>query len=204
MLSVATIPVSGKVALEGVITDRDGKVTDTFRTAEHRSFVTAAEALGKMIAAAVHLCNASPPAGEQRTGKTGGAGSSGRMKPLIADLTTQAQEHLDKAVKHYDQGDFRASVEEWKKYLAIIPKDPYGHSNLGVTYIALDQWSLAAKAFDRSIRLNRQNDIAWYNLGFCYWKLGRERDARSALIGALKVNPGHEKAQKLLEHLNAE
>jgi len=120
--------------------------------------------------------------------------SGRRARPAV-----DAEELFTRAAELSMEGNFNAALPFWKRYLELVPRNSFAHYNLGLTYVGLQQWRLAADSFEKSARLNRHNDSAFFNLGFSYYQLSRWREARKALHDTLKINPGHEKARKLLE-----
>ena len=93
------------------------------------------------------------------------------------------------------------AIAAWQGVIYRRPDDPLAHHNLGVVYLRIEEWRKAADAFEKSLRLNRQNDVAQYNLAWAYFKLGQHRAARRAAQRALDLNPGYEKAKALLDEI---
>jgi VWFA-related protein len=93
------------------------------------------------------------------------------------------------------------AIAAWQGVIYRRPEDPLAHHNLGVVYLRIEEWRKAAESFEKSLRLNRQNDVAQYNLAWAYFKLGQHRAARRAAQRALDLNPGYEKAKALLDEI---
>lgn len=93
------------------------------------------------------------------------------------------------------------AIAAWQGVIYRRPDDSLAHYNLGVVYLSIEDWRKAADSFERSLRLNRKNDIAQYNLAFALYQLGQRRAARRAAQRALELNPQYEKARALLEEI---
>jgi VWFA-related protein len=93
------------------------------------------------------------------------------------------------------------AIAAWQGVIYRRPNDPLAHHNLGVVYLRIEEWRKAADSFEKSLRLNRQNDVAQYNLAWAYFKMGQHRAARRAAQRALDLNPGYEKAKALLDEI---
>lgn len=125
-------------------------------------------------------------------------------EPLIVGLTDEAKSLLDDAVRLHEARRLQDAVVVWRRYLRLMPEDSFGHANLAVTQLQLEDYRGAARSLERSVKLNGQNDIALYNLAFTYYRLGRPQRALRAIEATLQVNPYHDKALSLLARIRAE
>ncbi|MGK2857511.1 MAG: tetratricopeptide repeat protein [Thermoanaerobaculia bacterium] len=115
---------------------------------------------------------------------------------------SEVKGHLvDAAVNEGKKGNWKESAEFWKRYLKLVPNDEFAYYNLGLTLMRWEQWEDAKDAFGHSLELNYSNDLAHYQLGFCFYHLGENRRARRSLQAALKMNPELEVAKELLRRI---
>jgi len=76
------------------------------------------------------------------------------------------------------------------------------YNNLGVSFAGKMRWDAAISAFNRALELNPANADYYYNLGLVYFNMGEARKAKRVLKKALKVNPNHIGAKKLIKNKN--
>ncbi len=98
--------------------------------------------------------------------------------------------------------------ENWESALPFLTKainhcpDMKEYHNLrGVAYFKLQNFTLAAEAFQQVLRIDKGSAIDIANLGLCYKFLGNTQDAKHYLTIALELDPSLEFAQKHLEEL---
>jgi tetratricopeptide (TPR) repeat protein len=82
-----------------------------------------------------------------------------------------------------------------ERYLQVVEIDPQhsdGWNNLGVTLCELNRHEEAVAAFEESVRLNRGNVRAIYNLADCLSELGRDDESRKQWREYLKYDQSTE------------
>ncbi len=93
-------------------------------------------------------------------------------------------------------GRHEEAIRELTRSLELKPTGD-GYSNLGVIHFFQGRYAAAVEMFEKSVQLNGNDTVLWYNLGDGYWQLpdGKERGRvayRKAIeLGerALEVNP---------------
>lgn len=68
----------------------------------------------------------------------------------------------------YYAGQFRRSLQYWKRLERICPTERYLHLNMGACYDDLGESALAIKHFKRELELDPVSGCALYNLGSLY------------------------------------
>ena len=54
-----------------------------------------------------------------------------------------------------------------------------------------------------AVRANRNNVVAWNNLGLTLERMNRKKEARYMMLQALSLDPNYDEAKKNLDRLNA-
>jgi len=93
----------------------------------------------------------------------------------IARKVLAVDRHNDSAlfyVAHglYYAGQYRRSLQYWKRLQEICPTEPNLHLNMGACYDDLGESGLAIKNFKRELERNPVSGEALYNLGTLYWR----------------------------------
>ncbi len=73
----------------------------------------------------------------------------------------------------YYAGQFRRSIQYWKRLARINPSEPVIHLNMGACYDDLGEFALASENYKRELELNPVYGVALYNLGALYYKAHR-------------------------------
>ncbi|MBD3163484.1 MAG: tetratricopeptide repeat protein, partial [Candidatus Eisenbacteria bacterium] len=77
---------------------------------------------------------------------------------LAADRETypeNPQIHFEIGNRYMRGGDFESAVQAYRRALALHPRFALAGVNLGVAYIALEEWGLALRALDPAARLSK-------------------------------------------------
>jgi tetratricopeptide (TPR) repeat protein len=92
------------------------------------------------------------------------------------------------ADKLYQYGDVDGAIAEFKKALAVDPKNVNVHNSLGVCYGVQGKLDLAVDAFQTAIRLDPGDVMATYNLGLAHLKQGNQEKALRLFLDAHKLD----------------
>ena len=92
------------------------------------------------------------------------------------------------ADKLYQYGDIDGAIEEFKKALAVDPKNVNVHNSLGVCYGVKGDFDGAIDAFETAIRLNPEDVMATFNLGLAHLKKGDKQRALALFLGAHRLD----------------
>jgi predicted O-linked N-acetylglucosamine transferase (SPINDLY family) len=86
--------------------------------------------------------------------------------------------------------DLQLAVQYFERAIAVEPRNPGVHCNLGLTLKLLGQRQAALECFDRAIALDMRNAIAYYGRAETYDDLGRSGEAIANYDQAIALNPG--------------
>jgi tetratricopeptide (TPR) repeat protein len=75
----------------------------------------------------------------------------------------------------YYAGQYRRSLQYWKRLQKICPNEPNLHLNMGACYDDLGESTLAIKNFKRELELNPVSGTALYNLGALYFRARKSK-----------------------------
>jgi tetratricopeptide (TPR) repeat protein len=108
-------------------------------------------------------------------------------------LNAQAESELKAAVdaNQYDEkswrllgesvaekGDFKAALEDYKKALALQPRDSDAKTDLAIALISTNQMSEAIPLLESAVKDDPTNFVAHYRLSVLYRRAGRTADAQ--------------------------
>ncbi len=105
------------------------------------------------------------------------------------------------------KGNYREAVRMCDEALKFSTDDvrtqAVTYSQRGRNYVALEGYALALESFLMSKELNPEDGITYLNLGVCYKKLGKYREAQKCLVEASKFGKtlGAEKEGEIYFHL---
>jgi tetratricopeptide (TPR) repeat protein len=81
----------------------------------------------------------------------------------------------------YKAGQFRRSLQYWKRLKKICPTEPNLHLNMGACYDDLGKSALAIQNYKKELALNPVSGTALYNLGALYYRAKKYRLAAGFL-----------------------
>ena len=79
----------------------------------------------------------------------------------------------------------------WSDAVAKAPMSARAHDNLGLAWMGVKKYDLAIGEFNKTLELNPQYYLAWYNAGVAYQLQGDLEKARFAYEESLKINPSY-------------
>lgn len=120
---------------------------------------------------------------------------------LMALVLTGCQPAGPKALllgeKYINQGDYEKALRHLTRASVLIPEQPQVWNHLGLAYQGLNQPVKAADAYQRAVRIDRNQSAPRYNLGTLYLDQGHLPQAVSELAAfvSLRTNsaPGYVK-----------
>ncbi|MCK5015889.1 MAG: tetratricopeptide repeat protein [Candidatus Peribacteraceae bacterium] len=101
----------------------------------------------------------------------------------------------------YDENNLSKAINSFNSSIEIKP-NASAYYNLGVAYIALQQYSSALDAITKSVELDPSKMMAQYNLGYLYSNIGQNRKAIERFLIVVENNPKDIDALKNLAVLN--
>lgn len=119
----------------------------------------------------------------------------------VTTLIGEAKSHYEAGIAHSDAGAFMEAIAAYDKALATFPLFYEALDNRALIKMDQSDWGNAAADFKTSLKIEPNNPLAWYNLGFCQHKLGDITAAKISLEQCLSLEPNHMKAQTLLASL---
>ncbi|MDD5465433.1 MAG: tetratricopeptide repeat protein [Candidatus Omnitrophica bacterium] len=72
------------------------------------------------------------------------------------------------------------------------------YNNLGIYFAQNNHWDASVSAFNCALDLDPKSSDYYYNLGLAYLKKGEKARVKSTLKQALKINPNHIRAKRLI------
>ncbi|HEX7707543.1 MAG TPA: tetratricopeptide repeat protein [Thermoanaerobaculia bacterium] len=180
----------GQWAFDAIVRTDERRPLATFRGPTRKQTNDALDALAREIRSLLDRC---PPRDDAAIGNL----IEVETQPLVANTSPETDSLAEHASRLHAEGDYAGAIRLLRRYLRLLPDDSYGHANLSLAHMARGEWQAAAGALERSVEINTQNDVALFNLAYCYWKLDRPREARRRLDEALTLNPAYEKALQL-------
>ena len=97
------------------------------------------------------------------------------------------------------QGDFKKSVEEFKKAIEINPNYADAYHNLGNTYQQMGQIDLALENYRKAASINTSLWQSYQNMAAIYFGQGNYERASENIKKALEINPGDPNLQQNLQ-----
>jgi tetratricopeptide (TPR) repeat protein len=92
------------------------------------------------------------------------------------------------ADKLFDKGDIDGSIDEFKRALKLDPSNLNVHNSLGVCYGLIGDYQEAKSEFNTALRLNSNEVMPWYNLGFTQMLAGNRNKALDLFLKANTIN----------------
>src|SRR6267143_5070999 len=84
-------------------------------------------------------------------------------------------------LEHLQRGRLAEAEQEFRKVVALAPRDPLGHANLGLTYLRAGRYAEAESELDRARRLDPKNPDIALIVAKLYSLTGRPAEARRIL-----------------------
>lgn len=128
--------------------------------------------------------------------------------------------HFNLARIYFAKGDFNSAIARISESLGGLPAkaDPARnkiiadflksaryldnaaefYNNLGIDFAKNNYWHAAVSAFNCALDLKPGFSDYYYNLGLAYLNMGEKSPAKKALKQALKINPNHIRAKRLI------
>lgn len=97
-----------------------------------------------------------------------------------------------------DRDANREAEAAYKKAIELDPRDPVGHANLAVLYLAEMRMAEAKREIDEAMKVDPSFDIALVARGLYYLQTGEMEKAVEDLLAGSTANPGYSQAQLLL------
>ena len=111
------------------------------------------------------------------------------------------ESELNLADAHLRLGDNSEAEKNYVKVLDSRPEDIYALNRLGIAFRLQKKYDQAVANYHRAIKIENQDENLFFNLGRCYFEMGRKKEARQCMERVLKINPEISQARELLDKM---
>ena len=111
------------------------------------------------------------------------------------------QNEIQKALQHYNSGDYRQAKEVCKRILKEQPKNAEVLYFLGVVYSHLGDKERAVKYIKESLALHPDNPDGYHLVGMSFQEMGKLDEAEEYYRKTLQYNPGYAEAYNNLANV---
>jgi len=103
-----------------------------------------------------------------------------------------------------EKGDFKGAQEDYKKALALEPRDSDAQTDLAIALISLDQASAAIPLLESAVKDDPTNFVAHYRLSVLYRRAGRAADAQHEMDAFTHYKGLKDKMGQVFQQLRAQ
>ena len=108
---------------------------------------------------------------------------------IVADLPTDARQHLNYGYALQKAGQFDQAIKQYRMALSFDPAYAKVHYNLADVLLAEAKIDQAVEHFEQAVRLDPQAGDYHYHYAYALERLGRNEEARVQYEAALKFKP---------------
>jgi tetratricopeptide (TPR) repeat protein len=121
----------------------------------------------------------------------GDLGRAAEMEGRARRLKTAgaARRHFENGVRAYFERDYERAVQEYQKSIAVNPRVPIVHVNLGHAYLDWGKTGESSAAFEQALRLEPDHAKAHYGLALSHKSLGKYESALEHFTRYLEIEP---------------
>jgi tetratricopeptide (TPR) repeat protein len=112
-----------------------------------------------------------------------------------AGLNPEAEGEAARALRLYEEGDYRGAAEAFASLVSQAPDQERLHNSLGLCHYKLGEHELAEASYGRALSLNPAYAVTHYNLGLLRLAQGRPQQGVASLKQALSLDPGYRVAR---------
>src|SRR5262245_20384538 len=87
-------------------------------------------------------------------------------------MSTSGRDYNELGRKLLDEGNLEAAIEAFESAIAASPKVAIPWFSLGLLYKRQRKWQKSLECNQNAVRLDRNSDDAWWNLGIAATALG--------------------------------
>lgn len=120
-----------------------------------------------------------------------------------ASVPPEAQAHLERGQRLYDQGQVDEAIAEWQETIRLAPQAARAHHQLGVAWRDRGEQTKAIAAFRKALRLEPDNATTYVQLARALEVAGDTPGALEAYRAALRLVPSAPYVHNRLGHLLA-
>ncbi|MCP5150180.1 MAG: tetratricopeptide repeat protein [Ectothiorhodospiraceae bacterium] len=133
-----------------------------------------------------------PPAATPATGAVTAMPAPSSPTAVAAPATEVVAATFERGVAMMRDGDARGAVRAFHEVLALAPRMPEAHVNLGFAFLALGEPGVAHDFFQGALALRVEQVNAYFGLGQALEALGDLEGARGAMRAYLHLAPADE------------
>lgn len=107
-------------------------------------------------------------------------------------------------------GEFKKSVQNYRKVIQLAPGNKQAHTNLAMLYHSKGDSQKAERLYKQSLKLDNRQPVVNFNLGAVLQEQGKLEEAQQKYLNAISLEPTYAKAysnlgyvQRLLNKLDA-
>ncbi len=108
----------------------------------------------------------------------------------------QFYKQYDLALELSNKNGYKAALPEWKKAVALDPKDAKSQISLGRALMESGQAAEATEVYRKATEIDPANPDSFSQLGFVLARLGKPEEAIPYLVKALQIAPDDEVSQR--------
>jgi uncharacterized membrane protein YvbJ len=153
-----------------------------------------------------------PPSSNVSSNVTQGQGSGVDLNALqrINELEEKVKNNpkdkeslLELAHLRNDSGMYEKAIEDYEKYLKIVPNDADVRVDMGVCYYSLRKFDEAIKAMTEALKYKPNHQIAHLNLGIVNLAEGNLEKSKEWLKKAVAIDPNSDAGKRAQELLSS-
>ena len=99
--------------------------------------------------------------------------------------------HRNLGAMYYLDGFPDKAEAEYRKALALNPREEMAHNNLGLIYMNRNMFKEAEEEYRKELEINPFYDNACFNLGLLYYKEGKLIEAAELWQRTIEINPDY-------------
>jgi tetratricopeptide (TPR) repeat protein len=115
---------------------------------------------------------------------------------------TSAEAYNNLGLVYTELGQEEKASEAFQKAIELNPGLSSVYTNLGYVFYKQGSYERAIEMYNEALGRNSNSSAAYTNLGNAHYKLDKIEEAREAWNKAIDIDPGNEKAKRLLKRLS--
>lgn len=110
--------------------------------------------------------------------------------------------HFNIAEAYYNKGEYRNSLDNYKKAVSLSPNYAEAYYNMGITLDKMNDVKNSIEAYEKAVRAQPGYIDAYYRLGLALNKGKDKSGAIKAFEKVIELAPGSDKAQSARDYIN--
>ena len=105
-------------------------------------------------------------------------------------------------MEYANKGIEDKAMVEYKKAIALDPKNPVAYHNIAGTYRDTGHIELALENFNKAIQLNPNFIFTYRSLADLYWRIGQWELCKASILQILRIDPSDANIRQALQEVN--